>query len=247
MLFSAGDSSGVETPSSDPYATSVGGTTLGIGRHDPRLFETGWSTGISSDVNNKWIFQGEQSAGGGGASLLWTQPAYQRGVVPASLAQAPGNRGGLVRAVPDISALGDPFTGMAVGTLNFNNAGKVIGYIQQPIGGTSLSSPLVAGLVADAEQYQHPFGFLNPVLYKLAGTRALHDVLPITSKTPVRYHGVACDAAMCGMLSLTTFDDQNWSMLGYTGQVTRTGYDTMTGVGTPNGQYFVYALRKLYS
>ncbi len=47
MLFSAGDGSGVETPSSDPYATAVGGTTLGIGKTDPRLFETGWSTGVS--------------------------------------------------------------------------------------------------------------------------------------------------------------------------------------------------------
>ncbi len=46
MLFSAGDGSGVLTPSSDPYATAVGGSTLGIGRKDPRLFETGWSTGL---------------------------------------------------------------------------------------------------------------------------------------------------------------------------------------------------------
>jgi subtilase family serine protease len=247
MLFSAGDNSGVETPSSDPYATSVGGTTLGIGRHDPRLFETGWSTGISTDVNNKWIFQGEQSASGGGASLLWAQPAYQRGVVPNWLARAPGNRGGLVRAVPDISALADPFTGMAVGLLNINGAGVVTGFFEVSVGGTSLASPLVAGLVADAEQYQHPFGFLNPALYKLAGTSALHDATQITSKTPVRYHGVACDVAMCGALALTTFDDESWSMLGYTGQVTRKGYDTMTGVGTPNGQPFVYAMRELYS
>jgi subtilase family serine protease len=246
MLFSSGDDSGVENPSSDPYATAVGGTTLGIGRHDPRLFETGWSTGISTDVNNKWLFEGEQGADGGGPSLLWAQPSYQRGVVPDSLAVAPGNRGGLVRAVPDISAVGDPFTGMAVGLLNFNNAGAVTGFSEEPIGGTSLASPLVAGMVADAEQYQHPFGFLNPVLYKLAGTNALNDPTPITSSTPARYRGVACDAAMCGVQSLTTFDDQNWSMLGYTGQVTRTGYDTMTGVGTPHGQDFVYDLRALF-
>ncbi len=245
MLFSAGDGSGVETPSSDPYATAVGGTTLGIGRHDPRLFETGWSTGVSSDVNNKWIFEGEQGATGGGPSLLWTQPAYQRGVVPSALAKAPGNRGGLVRAVPDISADADAFTGMAVGLLNFNSAGVVTGYIEEPVGGTSLASPLVAGLVADAEQYQHPFGFLNPALYKLAGTSGLHDPTPITSATPARYKGVACDAAMCGVQTLTTFDDQSFSMLGYTGQVTRKGYDTMTGVGTPNGQSFVYDMRAI--
>jgi hypothetical protein len=34
-------------------------------------------------------------------------------------------------------------------------------------------------------------------------------------------------------------------MSGYTGQVTLKGYDNMTGLGTPNGQKFVTALRKL--
>ena len=81
--------------------------------------------------------------------------------MPNSLAKAPGNRPGLVRAVPDISADADPSTGMAVGLLSFNSKGDVNGFIEQPIGGTSLASPLVAGLVADAEQYQRPFGFLN--------------------------------------------------------------------------------------
>jgi subtilase family serine protease len=246
MLFSAGDGSGVETPSSDPFATSVGGTTLGIGRTDPRLFETGWSTGLSVDVNNKWEFQGEAYASGGGPSLLWAQPAYQRGVVPTSLAKAPGNRGGLVRAVPDISAVADPSTGMAIGVLSFNSNGAVNGFFEEPIGGTSLASPMVAGLLADAEQYQKPFGFLNPALYRLAGTKAIHDALPITGKSPSRYRGVACDVAECGQLSYFPFDDQSWSMEGYTGQVTRKGYDTMSGIGTPNGQNFVYSLRRIF-
>ncbi len=246
MLFSAGDGSGVATPSSDPYATAVGGTTLGIGRTDPRLFETGWSTGISFDVNNKLIFEGEAYASGGGQSLLWAQPAYQRGLVPSSLAKAPGNRPGLVRALPDISADADPSTGMAVGLLSFNSKGIVNGFIEQPIGGTSLSSPLVAGLVADAEQYQRPFGFLNSGLYRLAGTSAIHETLPITAKSPSRYRGVACDVADCGVLSYFSFDVQTFSMVGYTGQVTRKGYDTMTGIGTPNGQNFVYSLRRIF-
>ena len=34
-------------------------------------------------------------------------------------------------------------------------------------------------------------------------------------------------------------------MAGYNGQVTRKGYDNMTGVGTPNGQNFITALRGL--
>lgn len=245
MYFSAGDGSGVLTPSDNPFATAVGGTTLGIGNRDARLFETGWSTAISADVSNKWILEGEQGASGGGPSQVWAQPAYQRGVVPASLAKGYGNRPGLIRSVPDISADADPFTGMAVGLLTFNKNGVPNGFIEEAIGGTSLASPLVAGLVAAAQQNHHAFGFINPVLYKLAGSRALHDPLPVTAATPARYHGVACDVEMCGLLSLTTFDDQSFSMLFYTGQVTRVGYDNMTGVGSPNGQTFISALRKL--
>ncbi len=120
------------------------------------------------------------------------------------------------------------------------------GYFEQPVGGTSLASPLVAGSLADAEQGQKSFGFLNPGLYRLAGTHAVNDTLPITSKTPARYRGVACDVADCGALVYFPFDDQSWSMLGYTGQVTAKGYDTMTGIGTPSGQNFVYALRKVF-
>jgi subtilase family serine protease len=246
MLFSAGDGSGVLTPSSDPYATAVGGSTLGIGRKDPRLFETGWSTGLSFDVGNRWVPQGEAYASGGGQSLLWAQPGYQRGVVPNSLAKAPGNRAGLVRALPDISADADPSTGMGVGLLSFNVKGVVTGYVEQSVGGTSLAAPLVAGLVADAEQYRRPFGFLNWGLYRLAGTHAVNDTLPITGESPSRYRGVACDEADCGVLSYFPFDVQSWSMAGYTGQVTRKGYDTMTGIGTPNGQNFVYALRRIF-
>jgi subtilase family serine protease len=245
MLFASGDGSGVETPSSDPFATAVGGTTLGIGNLDPRLFETGWSTGISADFNSRWIFGGEAGAAGGGPSLLWTQPAYQHGVVPAWLATPEGNRPGLVRAVPDISADADPFTGIALGLLQFNRKGVPTGFFEEDIGGTSLATPLVAAMVADAEQYHGPFGFLNPALYRLAGTSAIHDALPITSATPVRYRAVACDVAMCGLLSLANFDDQSFSMDFYTGQVTRVGYDTMSGIGTPDGQNFIYALRKI--
>jgi subtilase family serine protease len=245
MYFSAGDGSGVETPSSDPYAIGVGGTTLGIGKAGNRLFETGWSTGISELASGAWDFLGEQGASGGGPSLLWKQPSYQKGVVPSALSAAPGNRGGPVRSAPDISADADPFTGIALGVLSFPNNKPPV-YSQSDIGGTSLASPLVAGIVAAAQQGQKSsFGDLDPIFYKLVGTSAVNDTLPITSHSPVLYRGTACGAAACGITALTTFDDQSFSMLGYTGQVTLKGYDNMTGVGTPNGQNFIAALRKL--
>jgi subtilase family serine protease len=248
MYFSAGDGSGVLEPSIDPYAIAVGGTTLGIGRTGRRLFETGWSTGISQLEDGAWHFIGEDGASGGGPSVYWAQPPYQKGVVPRAL--------GTTRSAPDIAADADPFTGIDVGLLNFSS-GRVT-FFQESIGGTSESSPLVAGMVTAAQQGQRiPFGFINPAIYKLNRTSAFYDTLPLTASSPPLYRGVECDllefvniclgpnTATNRIPSLTTFDDQNPKMKGYTGQVTLPGYDNMTGLGVPNGQTFIRDLRIL--
>jgi subtilase family serine protease len=247
MYFSAGDGSGVLEPSVDPFATAVGGTTLGIGESGHRLFETGWSTGISQLVNGAWAFRGEDGASGGGPSVYWPQPAYQKGVVPTSL--------GTTRSAPDIAADADPFTGLNVGLLRFG--GKQPVFFQESIGGTSESSPLVAGMVTAAQQGQKvPFGFINPLLYRLNGTSAFFHPLPLTAKSPALYRGLECDlwvfVNIClgperqpRIPSLTTFDDQSPSMKGYTGQVTLPGYNNMTGLGTPDMPNFARDLREL--
>jgi subtilase family serine protease len=244
MYFSAGDGSGVLEPSIDPDAIAVGGTTLGIGESGNRLFETGWSVGASVIMNGQWVLTGEDGASGGGSSVHWGQPSYQMGVVPPSL--------GTTRSAPDISASADPFTGMALGQLSFSDKGARSKYSQVPIGGTSESSPLVAGMVIAAQQGQSAaFGFLNPAIYKLAGTNAFFPTLPLTSSSPALYRGLVCDLAeyahICGKptMTLTTFDDQDPHMRGYTGQVTLPGYDNMTGLGTPDGPNFTADLRKV--
>ena len=235
MYFSAGDGSGVLEPSIDPDAIAVGGTTLGIGKSGNRLFETGWSVGASVIKNGQWVLTGEDGASGGGPSVQWAQPAYQAGVVPSSL--------GSTRSAPDISAAADPFTGMALGQLSFSGRGARPRYSQIPIGGTSESSPLVAGMVTAAQQGQSAtFGFINPAIYALAGTNAFFPTLPLTSSSPALDRGLVCDVAefahICGRptsMTLATFDDQDPQMRGYTGQVTLPGYDNMTGLGTPDG------------
>lgn len=90
-----------------------------------------------------------------------------------------------------------------------------------------------------------PFGFINPAVYKISKTSAIHDALPVTSKTPVNERQAACDPYYCGYLLVFGLDVQSCNATGYSGQVTLPGYDNMTGVGTPNGQDFITGLRKL--
>src|SRR5258705_9037184 len=69
-----------------------------------------------------------------------------------------------MRVFPDISAVGDPNTGMLIGQTQTFPDGSVR-YSEYRIGGTSLSSPLAAGMLALAVQRRGaPIGFANPAL-----------------------------------------------------------------------------------
>jgi subtilase family serine protease len=242
MYFSSGDAPGVMLPAADPNAIAVGGTSLGIGANGQRLFETGWSNDVRFIESGAYDDFGIATAAGGGTSLLYKQPAYQKGVVPNDLATPPGDRPGLDRAAPDISALADLVTGIGLGMTEQDEQGKDV-YTTFPEGGTSLASPLVAGMVAAAQQGQrHPFGFADPAFYRLAGTSAVIDATPVTSSTPPARRAVYCadEACIGAPSSVWTFDAEDPSQ---TDQVTRRGYDTMTGIGVPNGQRFITALR----
>ena len=185
MYFSAGDGSGVLEPSIDPDAIAVGGTTLGIGKTGGRLFETGWSTGISQLKKGAWVFANEDGASGGGPSVHWARPAYQRGVVPKCAGHHPQRARHLRRRRPvhrDQRGPAEP------------QAARQPVFFQESIGGTSESSPLVAGMVTAAQQGQRaPFGFINPAIYRLHGTSAFFDTLPLTSHSPALDRGVECD------------------------------------------------------
>ncbi|WP_202874979.1 S53 family peptidase [Kribbella kalugense] len=232
LYFSSGDTPGLTTTASDPYVVAVGGTTLGLGRWNNRVFETGWSNDTAVLDEGKWSDIGISGAGGG-TSLDYAQPAYQKGVVPPSMSHVRiGNRTVVNRTVPDIAAVADLDTGMLTGYTSSDDGQ----YKTQVNAGTSLAAPLIAGLIADAQQGQRTsFGFTNPLFYRLYGTRAFHDVLPLqnlAAYTPAN----STDSA-----SVDVFDSQNSSD---TDQVTAKGYDTVTGVGTPNGLAFILGLRR---
>ena len=187
VLFSSGDSGDdvgsvgsrqVDYPASDPLATAVGGTSTEIGAHGQIVFQTGWSNSYSDLSNGAWspAPPGNYSSGsGGGTSQLFAQPSYKKGHVPASISEYFGSTP--MRAVPDISMPGDPNTGLRVGeTQVFNNGTH---YAEYRIGGTSLSSPLLAGVLADAVQYSGgAIGFINPLIYGDEQMPAITDVRP---------------------------------------------------------------------
>src|SRR5262249_8085586 len=150
----------------------VGGTSLAVDAKGRRLFETAWASTLSllspgaTPQQAMWVpaYPGLPiSGGGGGTSSLYARPSYQEGIVPDALAQ----RGGaLMRVVPDVSLVGNSDTGFLVGITQTFPDGAY--YDEFPNGGTSLSTPLLAGLVALAEQRRGArVGFINPTLYKL--------------------------------------------------------------------------------
>ena len=229
----------VNFPASDPWVTGVGGTSVGIGARGQYLWETGWSNSYSQLTKGAWTPAppGTYNSGaGGGTSKLFGQPFYQKDRVPTSISEYFSRRPH--RAVPDVAMPADPNTGMLVGeTQAFPNGTH---YGEYRIGGTSLASPLMAGVVAvadDAAGYAH--GFINPALYRMLGTRAVHDVRPLGYRiAEVRTDYVnGVNDAQGKFWRLRTAGIP-------TTIFTRPGYDDVTGVGTPNGTAFIRALSR---
>ena len=139
----------VDFPASSPHVLACGGTSLQAVNGDVRS-ETVWNDGASG------------GASGGGVSVIFPLPAWQRGLHVTS---AGGGRTALSnRGVPDVSGEADPQTGYLV---------RVDG-VDAVIGGTSAVAPLWAGLVARISGAKgSPVGFINPHLYRGAG---LNDV-----------------------------------------------------------------------
>jgi len=172
-------------------------------------------------------------------SRLFAQPAYQAAAVGAASG----------RLVPDISALADPNTGLLVGqTQTFSNGTY---YDEYRIGGTSVAAPLTAGIAAVANQVAGaPLGFLNPRIYAAyaSGGSAFYDVdqadtfgSTVNSPLPamVRVNFNNSENAAAGLsYSLRTQEEPNQTLH------STKGYDTATGVGTPNGAAFFAGITK---
>ncbi|WP_439377302.1 S53 family peptidase [Amycolatopsis lexingtonensis] len=242
VYFSSGDNGDevarLGTPSPDfsasaPWITAVGGTSIAIGKDGKRIFETGWETSKSTLTNGVYGPAAYTSGSGGGTSRLFEQPFYQKGVVPDALStkNQVGHKKG--RVVPDISAIGDPNTGFLVGQTQTFPDGAY--YDQYRIGGTSLASPVFAGIMAVADSFDHfHHGFINPVIYKLTSrTSAISDVKHVEAAVERVDYANSVDASGGLLTSVRTLDYQGLTIH------TTPGYDDVTGLGTPNGLLFL--------
>lgn len=245
----------VDAGANSPFVTAVGGTTLAVGPKDEYQFETYWGTFSAALKDGKYAAPAFNAAGGGGTSQAYAQPEYQKGVVPDVFgsfwkgkteavqdAKVPG------RVVPDVSMVGDTNSGFLMGQTQDHTAYKNLGgntmggddrhYSEYRIGGTSLSAPLFAGMMALADQAAgKAHGFANPALYAARTAGAFRDISSPTKRVAViRTNYANSTNAEDGLDTLLRTANNLGSLKSVP------GYDDSTGLGSPLGLRFLRAL-----
>ncbi|HEV3196522.1 MAG TPA: protease pro-enzyme activation domain-containing protein [Bryobacteraceae bacterium] len=174
----------VDLPASVPEVTGVGGTEFneGSGTYFSATNTASGGSALSYVPEKVWNDTSSSglAGGGGGASIFFTKPAWQTG---------PGVPNDGFRDVPDVA---------------FSASADHDGYIVavngalQIFGGTSVATPVFAGMISLLNQSQvangakSGLGNINPTLYALAQSspNAFHDVtvgnniVPCTPGTP---------------------------------------------------------------
>jgi len=206
----------VDHPASDPAITAAGGTTtpvvLNAGPGTPDLVvssEQVWGLDYIENylvavLGDSFVHAFFPGGGGGGVSVLWGVPAYQRqtpgirrtepgqsilfddgsGAGPVDLLDLPARFAG--RNVPDISLDGDPFTGFLL--FSTPDGGLLDGF-----GGTSFVAPQLNGISALVSQsVGGRIGLWNPMLYRFKrqlGSTAASPIVDIAAGNNWFYAG----------------------------------------------------------
>ncbi len=212
-------------PASSPHVVAVGGTRLKLGPGGQWSGEAVWNDGGES----KGVKDGH-GAGGGGCSAQFEAQPWQQDIADWS-AVGCGDK----RAVADVSADADPYTGVAVYDSGPGPACEA--EVEERVvhwctyGGTSVATPLIAATFAvagGADGVEYPAKTLYENEEKSPGS--LHDVTegsngecrsPFDKKT--------------GLPSCTSAEEGETSCASKAICLARTGYDGPTGVGTPDG------------
>jgi subtilase family serine protease len=193
----------VSLPASDPLVLAVGGTSLTAShRTGAYVGEIAWGLPFG---NPGTPFQ----ATGGGFSRWYPRPAYQDGLAGV----------GAARGVPDVAAVASGRTGVA---LVISTGGG--GYVVRNSGGTSVSAPIWAGVIALADQYAgHQLGFVNPALYRIGRSAHYHQA----------FHDVTVGNNTARFPPVTI-----------TGYRAGPGWDPVTGLGSPDAAVLVPLLAR---
>jgi hypothetical protein len=219
-------------PASSPHVVAVGGTRLVLGTKGERVSESVWNDGGKSGGVKDGF-----GAGGGGCSTNFVAPAWQKRVSNWSTVGCAGKR-----AIADVSADADPYTGLAVYDsspeceTSYEEEGEkgeqVVHSVHWcTIGGTSLASPLIASVFAlagGAQGVEYPARALYENV-ALAPT-SLYDVTEGSN-------GECLSAfnAGTGKQGCTAAQDAKTSCSSQPICLAGVGYDGPSGVGAPDG------------
>jgi kumamolisin len=185
----------VSYPASDQWVTAAGGTTMGSTSANPAAQQTAWNVCQGNENGGCAVSNGGMGAGGGGLSRYEARSNYQPNLASWATAQSCGTA---CREVPDISS------NAGIGMVIYANGAWTFA------GGTSFSSPLVGGIVADAASACGRFGLFAPLLYGLYSDGS---------------YGTAFNDVIGGDNDLTGSNSGNWAA--------NSGYDMATGIGSP--------------
>ncbi len=204
-------------PASSPHVIAVGGTRLNLNATSKAWeSETVWNDGGFSGGALKGA-----GAGGGGCSVPFFAPEWQ-----LTLGNWASVGCGSSRAVADVSADADPYTGVAVydSTETEGNKGWAT------IGGTSVAAPIVASVFALAGG-AHGVPYPARTLYENAqlAPASLHDVTAGSNGECLKPFEKNSGTSGC------TIAEEAQNCSAHAICLAGSGYDGPTGVGTPNG------------
>ena len=259
-------------PATSPYATAVGGTSLLLLNASGEKAEYGWASyfttfngiPVLNGKATKVTDQGWSSfqfiyGSGGGPSLIVPEPRYQVNVVPKIFATQTYTADGAVvplngphRVTPDIAMVGDPDTGFLDGETftiatppvdpGCSRLSQTTEYCESSIGGTSLATPLFAGVLALVNERRFSqglsaVGFINPALYALrvGGTGSHAPIVDVNAPLEPIGELFVVPGVFGGFETLDSYPDSNGNIVENVDSSLRSvpGYDNVTGLGVP--------------
>ena len=213
-------------PASSPHVVAVGGTRLlgPLGPGGTWAGETVWNDGGTSEGAPDGY-----GAGGSGCSVALAAPIWQQ-----STSDWESVGCGEQRAVADVSADADPYTGIAMydstAECEYEEGGERLKGPWCTIGGTSLASPLVASVFALAGG-SGGVAYPAETLYEneIEDPNSLHDITSGSNGSCAAQFDE--EEGLSGCTTLQEAADCSEEAI----CLAREGYDGPTGVGTPNG------------